>query len=207
MRERFAVVFANGADEAAGALEIEEDSLLLSGGAGTDEHQIRIPFADLTEVRIARRRADRLNGHSTLILERRGLDRVRVAPLGMAVVTEIADLLGTLTRPLETEMLAVRVPLKPGCLERARRLLAKGPPLDPAWLGLRGHEVYLREEEAVFVFHGRDVSARVSQAMRHPTVWRAGLAWQRCLAGAPRVLDPAELSLDGDPAYRWPTAD
>ena len=100
-------------------------------------------------------------------------------------------------------MLAVWVPLKPGCLGRARKLLAKGPPLDPASLELSGHEVYLSESEAVFVFHGANVRAQVNRAIRHPAVWRAGVAWQRCFAAPPQIVEPAELSLDADPAYRW----
>ena len=51
------------------------------------------------------------------------------------------------------------------------------------------------------------VRARVGQATRHPAVWRAGLAWQRCFAAAPQIVDIADLSLDADPTYRWPEHD
>jgi hypothetical protein len=63
--------------------------------------------------------------------------------------------------------------------------------------------VYLSESEAVFVFHGANVRAQVNRAIRHPAVWRAGVAWQRCFAAPPQIVEPAELSLDADPAYRW----
>jgi hypothetical protein len=63
--------------------------------------------------------------------------------------------------------------------------------------------VYLGETEAVFVFRGRDVRARISKAIRHPAIWRAGIAWQRCFAAPPQIVELAEVSLDCNPAYRW----
>ena len=206
MHERFAVVFRNGSAEAAGALEVEPDRLLLHGGANDARLELEIPFSDLSEVRIGRRSSERLNGYATLILERTTLPPVQVAPLGMGLLSEIADLLVSLTNRATGDVLTVRVPLKHGCLGRARKLLAKGPPLDPASLGLSSHEVYLRDGEAVFVFRGSNVSAQVSKAIRHPAIWRAGLAWQRCFAAAPQIVEPADVSLD-DPAYRWSPPD
>jgi hypothetical protein len=129
---------------------------------------------------------------------------VQVAPLGVAQLTEIVELLASLTQLTRGEdVLAVRVPLKRGCLDRARTLLEQGPPLDPASLGLSGHDVYLRESEAVFVFRGRDVRAHIAAAIGHPAIWRAGLAWQRCFAAAPQIVDLDDLSLDSDLAFHW----
>jgi hypothetical protein len=203
MQERFAVVFRDGGVEAAGALEVERARLRLRGRAASADLDLEIPFSDLTEVRVGRRPTERLNGHPTLVLERSTMPAVYVAPLGVAMLREIANLLVSLTRPAGGDVMVVLVPLKPGCLVRARKLLDKGPPLDPAVLGLSGHEVYLREREAVFVFRGSSVRDRVGRAVRHPAIWRAGLAWQRCFAGPPQIVEPAELSLDPDPAYRW----
>jgi hypothetical protein len=178
--------------------------LLLSGSASDGKLEREIPFSDLVEVRVGRGPTERLNGYRTDILERETGPVVRVAPLGMAVLSEITDLLASLTRDGYGSVLAVCVPLKPGCLGHARELLAKGPPLDPASLGLSGHEVYLSEGEAVFVFRGADVHAQVNRAIRHPAVWRAGVAWQRCFARPPQVIDRAALlNLDAEPAYRW----
>jgi hypothetical protein len=141
------------------------------------------------------------------VLKRTTAQAVEVAPLGALFLHEIADLLASVAQPNGGgEVLAVLVPLKPGCLDRARTLLAKGPPLDPGVLGLSGHEVYLDESKALFVFRGADVRTRVDKAMRHPAVWRAGLAWQRCFAGPPQIIDPAEHTVEGPPAYRWSTA-
>lgn len=203
MDERFAVVFRVGPAQAAGPLVVEQDRLLLNGRATSRELELEIPFSGISAVRVGRRPHERIDGHPTLLLERDGLPTVRVAPLGVAQLTEIVELLVSLTQLTREDVLAVRVPLKPGCVERARTLLEQGPPLDPASLGLTGHEVYLDASEAVFVFRGRDVRAHLGAAVRHPAVWKAGLAWQRCFAGAPEIVDVAALRLDAEPAYAW----
>jgi hypothetical protein len=205
MDERFAVIFRDGdAEAAAGVLVVEQDRLRLSGRGSDGTVELEIPFTDLSEVRISRHPDERLKDYPTVLLERTATPTVQVAPLGVALVREIASLLASLTqRSAGDDVIAVLAPLKQGCLGRARTLLAKGPPLDPASLGLSGHEVYLDESEAVFVFRGTDVRARVGQAMRHPAVWRAGLAWQACFAGPPHLVQPAELSLQAAPDYRW----
>jgi hypothetical protein len=204
MHEGYAVVFQNAESRATGRLEIEQDRLLLSGRGKAGNLELEIPFQDLVEVRVGRRPNERLNGYRTLLLERKTEPTVRVAPLGMAPLPELSDLLSSLTESGAENVLAVRVPLKPGCLSHARKLLAKGPPLQPALLGLSGHEVYLSESEAVFVFRGTDVRAKVGKAARHPAVWRAGLAWQRCFAAPPQVADDATfLEIDAVPTYSW----
>lgn len=204
MQQRFAVVFREDRTQATGRLDVEQDRLLLQGVSARGESTLEIPYSELREVRVARSPQERLNGHRTLVLERnRGL-AVQVAPLGVAFVPEIVSLLSSLTNR-EADTLAVQVALKEGCLERARELLAKGPPLDPGSLGLSGHEVYLREGEAVFVFRGHDLRAKISKAVAHPAVWRAGLAWQRCFAAAPQIVDAADVWLDPAPAYTWGT--
>jgi hypothetical protein len=203
MHERYAVVFQTSENHATGRLDIEPDRLLLSGRAKDGTLELEILYSDLVEVRVGRRPSERLNGYRTLILERTAEPAVRVAPLGMALLPEITNLLVSLSCGGGGNVLAVWVPLKPGCLDRARKLLDKGPPLDPALLGLSGHEVYLREGEAVFVFRGRNVRDQVGKAIRHPAIWRAGLAWQRCFAGPPQIVEPGAVSLDADPVYRW----
>jgi hypothetical protein len=203
MHERFAVVFRDASVEAAGALEVEHDRLLLSGRSRDGSLELEIPYSDLMEVRVGRRPSERLNGYATVVLERAALPPLQVAPYEMAMLPEIADLLISLNQRAGGDVLRVVVPLKPGCLARARRLLAKGPPLDPASLGLSSHEVYLREEEAVFVFRGSNVRTMISKAVRHPAIWRAGLAWQRCFAAPPQIVELGEVSFDSDPTYRW----
>lgn len=203
MPERFAVVFRVDASQAAGSLEIDDDRLSLRGNGNKGGLNLEIPLSALTEVRVGRHESERLNGYPTLILERTPEPSVQLAPFGMTLLPEIADLLTSLSRHAGGDVLTVSVPLKDGCLDRAHRLLAKGPPFDPASLGLNSHEVYLREGEAVFVFRGPNVRARIGRAIGHPAVWRAGLAWQRCFAAPPQIVELAELSLASSPTYRW----
>jgi hypothetical protein len=212
MHKRYAVVFCErGGEAAAGALELNQDRLLLTGRAAQKRCALSVPLADITAIRIGRLPADRLNGHTTLVLERGRRQAVQVAPVGAAgLLHEIADLVGALTAEQRagSEELAVVVPLKPNCLLRAAKLLEAGPPVDPAALGLTSHQVYLREGEAVFVFRGPNVSARVGKAMRSPALWRAGLAWQDCFAGRPTIHGSTEvLAREATPAYSWAAPD
>jgi len=203
---QYAVVFREqGEPPATGSLELAQDRLLLTGGAGGHVHQLEVELANIVEIHVGRRPADRLNGYRTLVLERAHMPAVQIAPLEASLLHEIADLLATLTsgRPTSGDELAVVVPLKPDCLGRARQLLAHGPPLDPAALGLTSHHVYLREREAVFIFLGPDVEARVGRAMRSPALWRAGIAWQNCIAGRPRVDRHARVPVGEEAAYSW----
>jgi hypothetical protein len=203
MDEKFAVVFSDGSQEAAGALEVKQDRLQLRGRGNLGTVELAIPYSDLSGVRIGRRPSDRLNGYRTLVLERSTLPAIRVAPLGVALLGEIANLLTTLSEQTEGDLLAVSVPLNPGCLPRARKLLAKGPPIDPARLGLSSHDVYLDHNRAIFVFRGPNARAHLSRAIRLPALWRAGLAWQRCFAAAPQIINTDQLPPDTKPAYHW----
>ncbi|MGH3009478.1 MAG: hypothetical protein ACRDLM_08765 [Gaiellaceae bacterium] len=92
MQERFAVVFRIGesALATAGALEVDGVHLRLRGGSGADRQELEIPLADLSDVRVERRRGERLNGYPTLVLERLNLPPVQVAPVGMTLLAEIA---------------------------------------------------------------------------------------------------------------------
>lgn len=198
--DRYAVVFREqGGPLAAGALELRGDRLLLSGPGG----EVEVLLEDVEDVHVGSRR-DRINGHPTLVLERIDAATLHVAPLGVGFVHEIADLVTGLTRK-SGDVLTVVLPLKPGCAARARDLLAEGPPLDLEALGLIGHDVYLRDDDAVFVFRGPNAASLVGRAARSPALWRAGIAWQACMAGRPRVVEGVDL--DGvDPAYSWTAA-
>jgi hypothetical protein len=207
MHKRFAVVFLEGNGErVAGSLEVGPDRLLLSGCSEGRRIALSVPFAGIAEVRVGRRPVDRLNGYATVVLEREGLLPVQVAPLGIGSLHEIAELVSELQGQHRGagEQLVVVVPLKAGCLGRAKKLLAEGPPIDPAALGLTSHTVYLCAGEAVFVFRGLDVDTKVSRAMRSPAVWRAGLGWQECIAGRPRLSHSVDmLNAEATVAFSW----
>lgn len=192
----------------AGALVIGVDALLLEGGPATAARTLTVPFADVSEVRVARSRDERLNGYPVLVLERFAATPVQIAPLGMGLLTEIAALLYESTgEPQTTEQATVVVPLKANCEGQIRSLVEQGPPFDPRDLGLEHHAVYLANDEIVFVFVGPGANAAIEHAMRRPTLWRAGLAWRNYIAGAPRRVSDAYIPEPGaELLYTW-TAD
>jgi hypothetical protein len=86
------------------------------------------------------------------------------------------------------QRVAVVATLKPGTAERAKELIAKGPPFDPEELDLRRHTVYLSDEVAVFVFEGGRVSALVRTLARTGHGSAAFAEWDTILAGLPRLV-------------------
>jgi hypothetical protein len=84
--------------------------------------------------------------------------------------------------------------LKEGCHERARELIADGPPFDAAEERLTRHTVYLSSHEVVFVFEGHEVEwivdAVVSEPFRYQ-VEQAFEAWRPIIDGEPRMATVA----------------
>lgn len=101
MQERFAVVFRDGPTQAAGALDVEPDRLLLHGRSTAGELKVEIPCSELRAVRVAQSPGERLNGYRTLLLERNKGPAIQVAPLGVAFVPAILRLLRRNTAPGE----------------------------------------------------------------------------------------------------------
>jgi hypothetical protein len=101
------------------------------------------------------------------------------------------------------ERLAIVASLKPGTEERARTLLAAGPPFDPADAGLTRHVVYLSAGEVVFVFEGSEVEWRVDDLVDSPFQWQVSSAleeWREIIAGPPRIARPTFEWSSGNPA-------
>ena len=183
------------------------ERVLLQGRAGEERVEVSIAYEALAEVRVGRSGEERLNGRPALLLVPREGAMILVQPLGLGLLHELTGLLADLAKSHtdETEQVAVIVPLKPGCLERAKGLVAKGPPFDPALLGLRRHRVYISDRQVVFVFDGPKARDQLEHLTHDPTLWRAGLAWTACIAGRPRLSTTAEaLTGDGgEPIYSW----
>jgi hypothetical protein len=85
------------------------------------------------------------------------------------------------------QRIAVVAALKPGMGERARELIAKGPPFDPEALDLVRHSVYFSDDLVVFVFEGGRVNALVRAIARGGAGTAALSEWDPLLAGIPRV--------------------
>jgi hypothetical protein len=82
--------------------------------------------------------------------------------------------------------LVVVVPLKDGASEKARALLAKGPPFDLEGTEFDRHEVYLSEREAIFLFETPGPSATLKLPGEDPSLWKVAATWQPLMAGKPR---------------------
>ena len=187
------------------------ERVLLQGRAGEDRVDVSVAYAALVEVRVGRSGEERLNGRPALVLVPRNGAPILVQPLGLGLLHELTGLLAELAKAHAdgTEQVAVIVPLKPGCFERAKDLVAKGPPFDPALLDLQRHRVYISDRQVVFVFDGPNARAQLEHLTHNPTLWRAGLAWTACIAGRPRLSTTAK-ALNGDgsePVYSWAADD
>lgn len=103
-----------------------------------------------------------------------------------------ADGGGTLRvlRDPEPGRVLVVVPLKPGVRDRVRELLATGPPFDPEAAGLERHQVFLTDQEAVFLFEAPD-QAILDRLAKSPRVRWAAVAWREYLGGRMRLAEVA----------------
>ena len=91
------------------------------------------------------------------------------------------------------QRIAVIARLKPGTLDRARELIAHGPPFDPEKLQLERHTVYVSDDQVVFVFEGGRVNSLIRTAEEGAGA-AALAAWEPILDGIPRI---------NQEVYRW----
>ena len=86
--------------------------------------------------------------------------------------------------------LVVVVSLKEGAREEARRLLDSGPPLDLGESHFDHHQVFLTQNEVVFVFESPEgTPATLSVRASDPTMWKAAAAWKPLIMGRPRTAE------------------
>jgi hypothetical protein len=93
MRTTYGVVWREGERPLArGKLELLPRSVRLDGLAGAEQVALEIPYDDLDAVRTGRTSSDRLNGHPTLVLERRDAEPIVIAAVAQAgVVAELTE--------------------------------------------------------------------------------------------------------------------
>jgi hypothetical protein len=172
----------------AGRLELAGDGLVLANGSAFEV----VEYGDLRDVHVGRSAADRIAGRASLVLERRSGEVLRVAGVGQAgIISELAEHLSSQLGEEEVMSRAVVVvPLREGANEQAARLLRGGPPFDPEAVGLERHQVFLTDDEAVFVFEAasRDAAERL---VSEETFWSAVSAWKELVAGPPKLADDA----------------
>jgi hypothetical protein len=174
-----------------GRLELGADALHLEGSNGDGAADRELSYADVSRFRLARSGGERLQGRPTLVLELRSGEVLKIAGVSQpGIVAELSDRLGVLAaRPSSLEKAAIVVPLKPGSKSAAEALLRNGPPFDPGLLGLARHEVYLSEDEAIFVFQGLP-SVFAERLAEDDSFWNAATAWRPLIRGRARFADP-----------------
>ena len=87
--------------------------------------------------------------------------------------------------------LVLVVPLKENTAARARELLAEGPPFELEATQLERHEVYLTDQEAVFVFEAAGDEPPLRLLAGNPTLRTSASAWRECMDGRPRKAETA----------------
>jgi hypothetical protein len=180
-----------------GRLELGRDALLLQGGNGGAPVTRAFPYRNMAGLRVARAAHERLQGRPTLVVDLVGGRSLRIAGVAQpGIVSELAVRLSALRHDRRlSERLALVVPLKPGARPKAESLLAKGPPFDPAGLGLKSHEVFLTGDEVVFVFEGVP-DVLLSRGAEDEVIWAAGEAWEPLVDGSIRFAERV---------YAWPS--
>ncbi|HEY8193109.1 MAG TPA: hypothetical protein VIF36_04220 [Gaiellaceae bacterium] len=197
MRVTYAVSWKEpGGSPGSGRLELGAHALTLEGQNGSSSVSLAYRYRDISGVRVARAADDRLQDRPTLIVDLAGAGSLRIASVAQpGIVSELASRLSDARHDRRaSKRLALVVPLKAGARSKAESLLAEGPPFDPATVGLEDHEVFLTDEEAVFVFEGIP-SVLLNQAAQNETLWAAAEVWEQLLEGPIRFA--ARL-------YSWP---
>lgn len=86
-----------------------------------------------------------------------------------------------------SERLAIVGKLLPGSRERAREIIAAGPPYGLGEAGLLRHHIFLTDDTVVFVFEGPGVEGLVSRIVGDPTSAGSFSVWGPLLAGTPSL--------------------
>ena len=190
MRRTYGVVWREGDEPLArGKLELLAHALRLDGLSGTDPVSREIAYDGLAGVHVGRSPAERLNGHSTLVLEPASGASISLAAVAQpGVVGELAERLAELRLASGTKT-AILLPLREGSRGEAHRLLESGPPFDPAETRLERHEVYLGDREVLFVFESALGVEALEPLLDDAGFWRGAAAWGDLLDGVPRVVE------------------
>jgi hypothetical protein len=193
MRTSYGVVWREGAlPLASGKLELLPRAVRLDGMAGSVPTRREIAYDRLSEIRIGRSTADRIDGRPTLVIEPRDGEPFAIASVAQAgVIAEIAERLAGLQfgGAAARRRTAVVIPLLEGSHEAVRSLLEAGPPFDPERIGLDRHDVFLTPTEAIFVFESRLGERALEPLLEQPELWQSAAAWHEHVAGPPMIAE------------------
>jgi hypothetical protein len=201
MERSYGVVWREGdSDLTTGKLELLPAGVRLEGR----ESSRQIPYGRVSNVHIGRLPDERIDGRPSIVLEQFGGPAITIATVAQtSLVGEIAERLAALQLDAALpRRVAIVVPLKPGSHDAVRRLVAEGPPFDPAQVdGLEAHQVFVTEKEAIFTFDSSLGEDAFDPVLADPGFWKAAADWREHLAGAPRIADSVYAwarSEDGD---------
>jgi hypothetical protein len=171
-----------------GKLQLRASGVRLDGRNGAGPVSILIPYAELLSLRFAPGH-DRLGGRPTLVFARQTGGDIRIASVGAAgIMSEVAEQVASMKagNDISSDRVAVVVPLRKGKRDKAQRLLDQGPPFDPERVGLESHEVFLTDQEAIFVFNAA-TGFNPQKLLADSRVWASAAAWHDVIAGPPRI--------------------
>lgn len=193
MKASYAVTWQQGAGPVGhGKLELRADALVLEGSDCYGPQRRDIAYYDVTSAQVARTSTERLAGRQTLVVDHGTAGALRIAGVAQpGIISELAENLTALRRTGEKRYMSrvvVVVPLQQGAQDRARSLLGKGPPFDPAAAGLERHHVFLTDQEAMFVFEA-DTPDAVERLVSDQSLWDALAGWNDLVAGPPRMAE------------------
>jgi hypothetical protein len=174
-----------------GSVTLGDEGLELTGGQALPMGEAQVVrYADVIGVEVVRDSVQRLNGYPTLRIERRRAPAFRISTIGLGVLGELNELLGTaIAKQSQPQVVGIVVPLRKRALADAAALIEQGPPFDLEALGVERHDVLLSEHEALFLFEGMRLDETMERLVRDPSVWQAASGWARVIAGPPRLAE------------------
>jgi hypothetical protein len=86
-----------------------------------------------------------------------------------------------------SERVAIVARLRRGSRDRAKEIIAAGPPYELGEAGLGRHSIFLARSTVVFVFEGPSVHELVSRLIDDPATAGSFSVWAPLLAGTPTL--------------------
>jgi len=192
VRATFGVTWKNRDGAARSArLSIERTEIVLTSLDRAGGRR-KVPFDELVAIESVPPAEHAGDERPTLVMKLRGGDEIELrSNVDRWIVADLLE--GLFAHGLGgTRRILVAARLKPGAREQAAMLLRSGPPFPPEATPLVLHEVYLLEDEVLFLF---DVEEGVaSDALRKPDFWAAAGAWRDLIDGEVRLAERV---------YRW----
>jgi hypothetical protein len=112
----------------------------------------------------------------------------------MSMTYDVAAVARELDRLLanpHVHKLAIVLPLELGMRDVARDYLDEGPPFDLTAAGVDAHEVFLTDEEAIFVFGVPEGPKTLERILADEEFWSVVSSWEHIAGGPPRLASVA----------------